>query len=95
MNPRTRACRPSTATSAYELTNRPARGSANPRASPGGTPGPGDADLAATLVQEAFEENQVPVGATAYLGYQEVQRPRLAPYAQVRMAGLFPVKSTC
>ena len=29
---------------------------------PGGTPEPEDADLAATLVREAFEENQVRVG---------------------------------
>jgi 8-oxo-dGTP diphosphatase len=42
---------------------------------PGGTPEAWDADLAATLVREAFEENQVRVGATAYLGYQEVHRP--------------------
>jgi 8-oxo-dGTP pyrophosphatase MutT (NUDIX family) len=62
---------------------------------PGGTPEPEDADLVATLVREAFEENQVRVGATAYLGYQEVHRPGRAPYAQVRMAGVFPVKSTC
>jgi 8-oxo-dGTP diphosphatase len=41
-----------------------------------------------TLVREAFEENQVRVGATAYLGYQEVQRPGRARYAQVRMAGV-------
>ena len=54
----------------------------------GGTPEPEDADLAATLVREAFEENQVQVGATAYLGYQEVHRPGRAPYAQVRMAGV-------
>ena len=40
--------------------------SANPRASPGGTPEAWDADLTATLVREAFEENQVRVGATAY-----------------------------
>ena len=45
--------------------------------------------------REAFEENQVRVGATAYLGYQEVLRPGRARYAQVRMAGVFPVKSTC
>jgi 8-oxo-dGTP diphosphatase len=62
---------------------------------PGGTPEPEDADLVATLVREAFEENQVRVGATAYLGYQEVHRPGRARYAQVRMAGTFPVKSTC
>jgi 8-oxo-dGTP diphosphatase len=55
---------------------------------PGGTPEPEDADLVATLVREAFEENQVRVGATAYLGYQEVHRPGRARYAQVRMAGL-------
>lgn len=36
---------------------------------PGGTPELEDADLAATLMREAFEENQVRVGATAYLGY--------------------------
>ena len=55
---------------------------------PGGTPKPEDADLVATLVREAFEENQVRVGATAYLGYQEVHRPGRARYAQVRMAGV-------
>ena len=55
---------------------------------PGGTPEAWDVDLAATLVREAFEENQVRVGATAYLGYQEVHRPDRAPYAQVRMAGV-------
>ena len=42
---------------------------------PGGTLEPEDADLMATLVREAFEENQVRVGVTAYLGYQEVHRP--------------------
>jgi 8-oxo-dGTP diphosphatase len=63
---------------------------------PGGTPEPEDGgDLVATLVREAFEENQVRVGVTAYLGYQEVHRPDRVPYAQVRMAGMFPVKSTC
>jgi 8-oxo-dGTP diphosphatase len=55
---------------------------------PGGTPESWDADLTATLVREAFEENQVRVGATAYLGYQEVHRPGRAPYAQVRMVGV-------
>jgi 8-oxo-dGTP pyrophosphatase MutT (NUDIX family) len=55
---------------------------------PGGKPEPGDADLAATLVREASEENQVRLGATAYLGYQEVRRPGRVPYAQVRMAGV-------
>jgi 8-oxo-dGTP diphosphatase len=62
--------------------------SANPRASPGGTPEARDADLEATLVREAYEENQVRVGQTAYLGYQEVHRPGRAPYAQVRMTGI-------
>jgi ADP-ribose pyrophosphatase YjhB (NUDIX family) len=55
---------------------------------PGGTPEPWDADLDATLAREAFEENQVEVNVTAYLGYQEVHRPGRAPYAQVRMAGV-------
>jgi len=55
---------------------------------PGGTPEIEDADLVATLVREAFEENQVRVGVTAYLGYQEVGRPGRARYAQVRMAGV-------
>ena len=55
---------------------------------PGGTPDPEDAGLAETLVREAFEESQVRVGATAYLGYQEVRRPGRARYAQVRMAGV-------
>jgi 8-oxo-dGTP diphosphatase len=55
---------------------------------PGGRPEPEDADIAATLAREAFEENQVRVGATAYLGYQEVRRPGRASYAQVRMAGV-------
>lgn len=55
---------------------------------PGGRPEPEDTDLAATLVREAFEESQVHVGATAYLGYQEVHRSSRVPYAQVRMAGV-------
>lgn len=55
---------------------------------PGGTPEPFDADLVDTLVREAFEENQVVVTDSAYLGYQEVHRPGRAIYAQVRMAGL-------
>jgi 8-oxo-dGTP diphosphatase len=63
---------------------------------PGGTPEPEDGgDLAGTLVREAFEESQVRVGTTAYLGYQEVHRPGRAPYAQLRMVGVFPVKSAC
>lgn len=55
---------------------------------PGGTPEPWDNDQVATLIREAFEENHVRVGATAYLGYQEVQRPGRPRYAQVRMAGV-------
>ena len=55
---------------------------------PGGSPEVWDADLEATLVREAYEENQVRVGETAYLGYQEVRRPGRAPYAQVRMTGI-------
>jgi 8-oxo-dGTP pyrophosphatase MutT (NUDIX family) len=56
---------------------------------PGGTPEPEDGgDLMATLVREAFEENQVRVGVPAYLGYQEVHWPGRAMYAQVRMAGV-------
>jgi 8-oxo-dGTP pyrophosphatase MutT (NUDIX family) len=55
---------------------------------PGGTPEPFDVDLVDTLVREAFEENQVVVTESAYLGYQEVHRPGRAPYAQVRMVGL-------
>lgn len=57
---------------------------------PGGTPEPRDTGREATLIREAFEENQVRVsaGGTAYLGYQEVHRPDRAPYAQVRMAGI-------
>jgi NUDIX domain len=62
---------------------------------PGGTPEPFDADLFATLAREAAEENQVRVSDAVYLGFQEVYRPERAPYAQVRMTGLFPVKSTC
>jgi 8-oxo-dGTP diphosphatase len=56
---------------------------------PGGMPEPEDGgDLVATLVREACEENQVRVGVTAYLGYQEVHRPDRSRYAQVRMAGM-------
>jgi hypothetical protein len=81
--------RPSASKSAFArgFVCRHVQDSANPRASPGGTPEEWDADLTATLVREAFEENQVRVGETAYLGYQEVHRPDRAPYAQVRMAG--------
>jgi 8-oxo-dGTP pyrophosphatase MutT (NUDIX family) len=39
---------------------------------PGGSPEPYDADLAATLAREAFEENQVRIAsAPAYLGYRD------------------------
>jgi 8-oxo-dGTP diphosphatase len=55
---------------------------------PGGKPEPGDEGLSGTLAREAFEESQVVVGSTAYLGYQEVHRHGRAPYAQVRMAGI-------
>lgn len=55
---------------------------------PGGTPEDQDTDLVATLRRESYEENQVLVGETAYLGYQEVHRPGRAPYAQVRMTGI-------
>ncbi|MFG2006187.1 NUDIX domain-containing protein [Spirillospora sp. NPDC048911] len=55
---------------------------------PGGSPEPFDDGIEATLVREAFEENQVRVTASAYLGYQEVHRSGLTPYAQVRMVGL-------
>ncbi|MFD0684612.1 NUDIX domain-containing protein [Actinomadura fibrosa] len=55
---------------------------------PGGTPERWDDDIVATLVREAFEENQVRVTDAVYLGYQEVHRPGMVPYAQVRMAGL-------
>jgi 8-oxo-dGTP pyrophosphatase MutT (NUDIX family) len=55
---------------------------------PGGTPEAWDADREDTLIREAFEENQVRVGKTAYLGFQEVHRPGRAPYAQVRMTGI-------
>ena len=39
-------------------------------------------------MREGFEENQVRVGATAYLGYQEVDRPGRPRYAQVGLAGV-------
>jgi hypothetical protein len=65
------------------------RESWNPRASPGGTQGPFDADRDATLAREAFEENQVRISATtAYLGYQEVRQPGRPVIAQLRMAGI-------
>jgi 8-oxo-dGTP pyrophosphatase MutT (NUDIX family) len=56
---------------------------------PGGTPEQEDADQVATLVREAFEENQVRIGPSpAYLGYQLVLENGRKPYAQVRMAGI-------
>jgi 8-oxo-dGTP diphosphatase len=55
---------------------------------PGGKPESKDPDLAATLLREAFEESQVRLCATAYLGYQEVRRPGRVSYAQVRMTGV-------
>jgi 8-oxo-dGTP pyrophosphatase MutT (NUDIX family) len=55
---------------------------------PGGRPESGDADHTAVMIREAMEENQVAVGAVAYLGYQEVREPGREPYAQVRMAGV-------
>jgi hypothetical protein len=63
--------RPSASESAFSraFACRYVQDSANPRALPGGTPEDWDADLTATLVREAFEENQVRVGETAYLGY--------------------------
>jgi 8-oxo-dGTP pyrophosphatase MutT (NUDIX family) len=74
--------------SARGFVRRSVQDSANPRAFPRGTPEPEDSGLIATLAREAFEENQVRVGATAYLGFQEVHRPGRAPYAQVRMTGV-------
>jgi hypothetical protein len=41
---------------------------------PGGSPEPGDADLAATVAREALEESQVTVTEVVYLGYEQVQR---------------------
>ena len=54
---------------------------------PGGTPEPWDDGLFATLAREAAEESQVRVDAAVYLGFQEVHRLGLAPYAQARMVG--------
>ena len=71
------------------FTRRHVQDSANPRASPGGTPEPFDDGLAATLAREAFEENQVRIGpGPVYLGYQEVHEPGRPLYAQIRMAGI-------
>src|SRR5262249_37324720 len=55
---------------------------------PGGSPEESDTGMAGTLVREAFEESQVRVGSTAYLGYQEVRCRDRMPFAQVRMAGV-------
>jgi 8-oxo-dGTP diphosphatase len=56
---------------------------------PGGSPEAYDADMAATLARESFEENQVRIApGPASLGYQEVIEPGRPPYAQVRMAGI-------
>jgi 8-oxo-dGTP pyrophosphatase MutT (NUDIX family) len=41
---------------------------------PGGSPEPGDADLAATVAREAMEESQVTVTDVVYLGYEQVHR---------------------
>jgi 8-oxo-dGTP pyrophosphatase MutT (NUDIX family) len=53
---------------------------------PGGSPEPGDADLAATVVREAMEESQVTVTEVAYLGYEQVHRAG-RPRALVRTVG--------
>lgn len=53
---------------------------------PGGSPEPGDADLAATVVREAMEESQVVVADVVYLGYERVQRAG-RPHALVRTVG--------
>ena len=83
--------RPSASRSAYArgFPSRYVQDSANPGASPGGTPEPSDADRDATLAREAFEENQVRISpTTAYLGYQEVRQPGRPVIAQIRMAGI-------
>jgi 8-oxo-dGTP diphosphatase len=55
---------------------------------PGGRPEQGE-DQCATLAKEAYEENQVLIGAsTAYLGYQVVEQPGRPAHAQVRLAGI-------
>jgi hypothetical protein len=53
---------------------------------PGGSPEPGDADLAATVAREALEESQVVVTEVVYLGYEQVQRAG-RPQALVRTVG--------
>jgi 8-oxo-dGTP diphosphatase len=53
---------------------------------PGGSPEPGDADLAATVVREAMEESQVTVTEVVYLGYEQVHRAG-QPRALVRTDG--------
>jgi 8-oxo-dGTP diphosphatase len=83
--------RPSASKSAFArgFACRHVQDSANPRASPGGTSEPFDADRDATLAREAFEENTVRIAPSpAYLGYQEVRQPGRPVIAQVRMAGI-------
>jgi 8-oxo-dGTP pyrophosphatase MutT (NUDIX family) len=53
---------------------------------PGGSPEPGDADLAATVAREAMEESQVTVTDVVYLGYEQVLRVG-RPQALVRTVG--------
>jgi 8-oxo-dGTP pyrophosphatase MutT (NUDIX family) len=53
---------------------------------PGGSPEPGDVDLAATVVREAMEESQVTVIDVVYLGYEQVQRAGRS-HALVRTVG--------
>ena len=56
---------------------------------PGGSPEAYDADMAATLARESFEENQVRIApGPVYLGYQEVIGPGQPSYAQVRMVAV-------
>jgi 8-oxo-dGTP diphosphatase len=56
---------------------------------PGGSPEAYDADMAATLSRESFEENQVRIApGPVYLGYQEVIGPGQPSYAQVRMVAI-------
>jgi 8-oxo-dGTP pyrophosphatase MutT (NUDIX family) len=53
---------------------------------PGGSPEPGDADLAATAAREAVEESQITVTEVVYLGYEQAQRAG-QPQALVRTVG--------
>jgi 8-oxo-dGTP pyrophosphatase MutT (NUDIX family) len=58
-----------------------------------------DPDWAFTLIRESDEESQVTVerDSIAYLGHQVVTGDPVVPgpYVQVRLFGIFPVKSTC